>query len=178
MNLKPLSLQQHRRHLPTLSLAMLALVAITLPQASGALASTPVKNCRPDKLADAGKINFADYKGKVLYVDYWASWCGPCRASFPFMNALQQEFASDVVIVGISVDSDKRDAESFLKQTPANFLLGIDTVGTCPTEFNVKGMPSTYIFDRSGALVYSHEGFRKSDPEKLRQKLSDIVQAK
>jgi len=164
--------------LSLLALRTLALCFFTLLQANIATAASPIKSCQPDKLTDAGKINIADYKGKVVYVDFWASWCGPCRASFPFMNELQKEFASDVVIVAISVDSEKSDTESFLKETPANFLLGIDTAGVCPKEFNVKGMPSTYIFDRTGALVYSHEGFRKNDPEKLRQTLTDIVKAK
>lgn len=153
-------------------IALMPLAAIAEPTAS------PVKNCAPDKLHEAGKINLADYKGKVVYVDYWASWCGPCRASFPFMNELQKEFANDVVVIGISVDSDKKDADSFLKETKADFLLGIDTTGVCPQEFGVNGMPSTYIFDRNGMLTYSHEGFRKTDPQKLRETLASVVKQK
>jgi cytochrome c biogenesis protein CcmG, thiol:disulfide interchange protein DsbE len=171
---------RYRSHSPSTSHSSLAtiLMTILLLQASALSADNPAKKCQPDKFTESGKINFADYKGKVVYIDYWASWCGPCRASFPFMNSLQKDFADDVVIIGISVDSEKGDADAFLKQTPANFLLGIDTTGVCPQEFKVNGMPSTYILDRSGNLVYSHEGFRKNDPEKLRQTLADIVKTK
>ena len=171
-------LQRGRGQSSSLALRALTLCVVALLQANAAAAASPIKNCQPDKIAEAGKINIADYKGKVVYVDFWASWCGPCRASFPFMNTLQKDFASDVVIVAVSVDSEKSDAETFLKETPANFLLGIDSAGVCPQEFNVKGMPSTYIFDRTGALVYSHEGFRKNDPDKLRQKVTEIVGTK
>jgi len=168
-------LQRRRSQYSLRTLRALTLCVVALVHANIAAAASPIKNCQPDKLNEAGKINIADYKGKVVYFDFWASWCGPCRASFPFMNTLQKDFASDVVIVAVSVDSEKSDTDSFLKETPANFLLGIDSVGTCPQEFNVKGMPSTFIFDRNGALVYSHEGFRKNDPEKLRQKVTEIV---
>jgi cytochrome c biogenesis protein CcmG, thiol:disulfide interchange protein DsbE len=139
---------------------------------------SPVKKCQPQKFDGSGTIDFASYKGKVVYLDYWASWCGPCRASFPFMNELQKQFSNDVVVIGVSVDADKKDADGFLKETNASFLLGIDTVGICPQEFGVNGMPSTYIFDRNGELAYSHEGFRINDPEKLRAKLKEIVDKK
>lgn len=141
-------------------------------------APSPVRKCQPQKFDGSGVIDLAAYKGKVVYLDYWASWCGPCRASFPFMNELQKKFSGDVVIIGVSVDTDKKDAEGFLKETNASFLLGIDTDGICPQEFGVNGMPSTYIFDRNGELAYSHEGFRINDPEKLRRKLQEIVDKK
>jgi len=150
------------------------IMAITT--ASSAVAEpSPAKKCLPQKIDGSGPIDFRAYKGKVVYLDYWASWCGPCRASFPFMSELQKEFANDVVIVGVSVDTDKKDAAGFLKETNPNFLIGIDTDGVCPQEFAVKGMPSTYILDRNGDLVFSHEGFRKTDPEVLRAKLTEIV---
>ena len=159
------------------ALVLLATAALLAPPQAHADAN-PIKNCLPQKLDAVGKINLSDYKGKVVYLDFWASWCGPCRASFPFMNELQKEFANDVVIVGVSVDSEVKDAKSFLADTPAAFQLAIDTQGVCPQEFGVKGMPSSYIFDRNGELVYSHEGFRKADPQKLHEKLTEIVNAK
>lgn len=158
--------------------ALTSLSTLMLLNALDVAASSPVKNCLPQKLNAEGNIKFDEFRGKVVYLDYWASWCGPCRKSFPFMNELHKEFSSDVVVIGISVDSEKSDAENFLKSQPADFLLGIDTVGTCPQEFKVNGMPSTYIFDRNGDLVFSHEGFRKNDPQKLRQKLGEIVGSK
>lgn len=167
------------------ALAMATALAIVLAAGTAMLASppaaaapSPVKKCLPQKLDGGGTIDLATYKGKVVYLDYWASWCGPCRLSFPFMNTLQKEFSNDVVVIGISVDTDKKDTEPFLKETSASFLLGIDTSGVCPQEFGVNGMPSTYIFDRKGDLAYSHEGFRKTDPEKLRAKLKEIVDRK
>lgn len=138
---------------------------------------SPIKKCLPQSLGSETTFDWQQYKGKVLYIDFWASWCGPCRASFPFMNDLQKEFAGELVVLGLSVDASKADAESFLEKTPAEFSLAIDSEGVCPKEFAVKGMPSTYILGPNGELLYSHKGFRKSDKEKLREKVVEILQS-
>lgn len=138
---------------------------------------SPIKNCQPDLLTSTGKLDFSQYHGKVLYLDFWASWCEPCRFSFPVLNALQTHYdAKDFALVGISVDETKKSALGFLKETPATFTVALDSTGVCPTELGVQGMPTSYIFDRDGKLVFTHQGFRKADEVIIRAKLDELLQ--
>ena len=141
--------------------------------------TTPIKNCAPVDLTTAEKIDLKALHGKIVYVDFWASWCEPCRYSFPLLNLLRKEFSeNDLVMIGISVDENKSDALDFLKKTPAVFQVALDTAGICPTEFNVEGMPSSFILGRNSELLYSHKGFRKADENIIRQKIAQAISAK
>lgn len=140
---------------------------------------TLFKDCAPTSLATTEKIDLKSLQGKIVYVDFWASWCEPCRYSFPLLNQLRKEFSeNDLVMIGISVDENKNDALDFLKKTPAEFQVALDTAGVCPTEFNVEGMPSSFVLSRNGELLYSHKGFRKADENIIRQKISQAISGK
>lgn len=141
--------------------------------------TTSIKNCAPVHLTTTEKIDLKSLQGKIVYVDFWASWCEPCRYSFPLLNQLRKEFnENDLIMVGISVDENKQDALDFLKKTPAEFQVALDTTGTCPTEFNVEGMPSSFVLGRKGELLYSHKGFRKADENIIRQKIAQAISGK
>ncbi|WP_035014105.1 TlpA disulfide reductase family protein [Catenovulum agarivorans] len=99
-------------------------------------------------------------KGKVVYVDFWASWCQPCRKSFPWMNQLQQKYSNDeFVMLAVNVDSDIDLAEIFLQQVPANFPIVYDPKGEIAAKFDLLGMPSSFIINKQGEIAYSHTGF-------------------
>lgn len=154
------------------SLAAPAMTAI----AETGKSSVKLSACKPDKLGDKGKIDFSTYGDKLIYVDFWASWCGPCRLSFPFLNELHEEFnGKGLAIVAISVDKKESDAKKFLARTPANFTLAIDSNGACPKTFDIQGMPSSFIIDKHGKILFEHSGFRPSDPEKIRKALSKLL---
>jgi len=115
-------------------------------------------------------------RGKVVYVDFWASWCGPCKKSFPFMNAIDSEFrARGLQILAINVDEQPATAQEFLSRYPANFALGADNTGQCPRAFGVKAMPSSYLVDREGVIRYVHLGFRPGHAEQLRQAIEQLL---
>ncbi len=136
----------------------------------------PIIKCLPTAIENDSSVNLADFHGKVVYLDFWASWCAPCRASFPFMNSLHQEFNQQgIAVVGISLDTTKKDALNFLAKTPANFTVAIDPKGVCPQEFGVQGMPSSYILGVNGEVLYTHNGFKEKDQEKLRAVIQAIV---
>ncbi|HFD32640.1 MAG TPA: TlpA family protein disulfide reductase [Gammaproteobacteria bacterium] len=122
---------------------------------------------------DKGKpIDLTAYKDKVVLVDFWASWCSPCRQSFPWLNKMQQKYeAKGLVIIGVNVDENSEDAHKFLKKHPALFKLLFDPKGEHASYYKIPGMPTTLIFDRKGVLQHSHSGFKK----KKRQEYEQII---
>lgn len=106
-------------------------------------------------------FDLTQYQGKVVVLDFWASWCVPCRRSFPWMNSMQEKYGDDgLVIIGVNLDSDPADAESFLQGYPADFEIIYDPDGELARNYEVVAMPSSYIHGRDGALVARHLGFK------------------
>ena len=107
-----------------------------------------------------GAASLSDFEGKVVLVDFWASWCGPCRQSFPWMNKLQQQYqAEGLEVVAINLDQDVELASEFLQDVPAQFTVLLDTDAQLPGEYGVMGMPSSYLIDRNGKIRAQHIGF-------------------
>jgi thiol-disulfide isomerase/thioredoxin len=106
------------------------------------------------------RIYFKDYLGKVVLLDFWASWCGPCRQSFPWMNVMQEKYKDQgFEIIAINLDSEPEDAFDFLKEIPANFTLGFDSEGLTAEKMNVEAMPMSYLIDRQGKIRQRLIGF-------------------
>jgi thiol-disulfide isomerase/thioredoxin len=100
------------------------------------------------------------FKGQVLYIDFWASWCGPCKESFPWLNQIQEKYkAKGLTIVGVNLDKDKTKADDFLKTNPALFKIFYNADGSLAKKFGVKGMPYSVILDRNGKIIHTHIGF-------------------
>ncbi len=115
-------------------------------------------------------------KGRVVYVDFWASWCGPCRRSFPWMNEMQQKYgAQGFTVVGINVDKRRPDAERFLRQTPATFSIVYDEAGKTPEAYAVKGMPSSYLIDTAGKVVAVESGFRDEQKAAFEDRIRSLL---
>jgi thiol-disulfide isomerase/thioredoxin len=107
-----------------------------------------------------------EISGKVIWVDFWASWCVPCRRSFPWMNEMQQKYrAQGLQIIGVNLDDDKSAADNFLKETPARFGLKFDPEGKLARKFGVQAMPSSYLLDASGSVIASHFGFKLAETD-------------
>jgi thiol-disulfide isomerase/thioredoxin len=140
-------------------------------------AAESLQDCRLDKIDGSGKVDLGQHTGKLVYVDFWASWCGPCKQSFPFMNKLKKQFeAKGVSVVAISVDKDVKDAVEFLKDHPADFTVATDPSSKCAKAAAVKGMPSSYIVTPNGEILYAHKGFRPSDMEEITKKLQSMTE--
>ena len=132
-------------------LLSVALAALALPAA----AAGPGPSAAPTPLDG--------YAGKVVYVDFWASWCAPCAESFPWLNTLQQKFGSRLAVVGVGVDEDSADADRFLKRHPAQFDIVRDPQGHIASHYTLPGMPTALILDEHGKVVHIHSGFRHAD---------------
>ena len=147
---------------PMRRLATVAALAACLA-ALPAHAIAPGEAAPPFALPDGGgtTVSLDKLKGRVVYVDFWASWCAPCRRSFPWMAEMQQKYGPQgLTVVAINVDKKREDAAKFLAVTPGAFTIVYDPVGTVPSAYDVKGMPTSYIVDRSGKVVSVDAGFR------------------
>lgn len=101
------------------------------------------------------------YDGKVVLIDFWASWCGPCRQSFPWMNDMHTKYQNDgLVIVAVNVDNDLAAANRFLSEYPAKFQVHFDEDKSLAQQFEVVAMPSSFLIGRDGHVVEQHLGFR------------------
>jgi cytochrome c biogenesis protein CcmG, thiol:disulfide interchange protein DsbE len=136
---------------------MRALVALSLLfTAFGARAAAPAL---PSELP----VELAAYKGKLVYLDFWASWCGPCAQSFPWLNHMQDKYRTDLVVVGVNVDTDAKAADRFLQQHPATFEIVRDPIGKLPELYRAEGMPSSLLISPDGHVLHQHSGFRVKD---------------
>jgi peroxiredoxin len=126
--------------------------------------------------ASNAEINLSQFKGQVLYVDFWASWCAPCAQSFPFMNKLDSNLKqAGLQIVAVNLDEKREDAQQFLNKTAANFTVASDADKQCAKDFNVQAMPSTYLIDRKGVVRYVHLGFRAGEVTELQRMTEKLL---
>jgi cytochrome c biogenesis protein CcmG/thiol:disulfide interchange protein DsbE len=126
---------------------------------------------------DGTEITLSHLKGKVVYLDFWASWCGPCRQSFPWLNELRAKNSpEDLQIIAVNLDSDQALAKKFLSKLPANFTVAYDPKGTVAEAYQLPGMPTSFLIDRNGLVVSRHIGFLKQDSEKLAQQIQYLLQ--
>jgi thiol-disulfide isomerase/thioredoxin len=109
-------------------------------------------------------LRLADLRGQVVYLDFWASWCGPCKQSFPWMNAVQARFgARGLQVVAVNLDAHPEDARHFLAELPAQFRVAFDARGDTPKGYGVKGMPTSVLVGADGKVLAVHSGFRVDD---------------
>ncbi|MDH4275817.1 MAG: TlpA family protein disulfide reductase [Gammaproteobacteria bacterium] len=124
-----------------------------------------------------GAVNLNLLRGKVVYVDFWASWCGPCRKSFPWLNQMSSRYGKKgLIVVGINLDKERALADGFLKETPAQFTIAFDPTGGTADAYQVKGMPSSFLIDKKGNIIYKHQGFRDQDTAALEKKIKAAVE--
>ena len=142
-----------------------------------ALASTPAPAINLPGIN--GAVASDSFKGKVVYVDFWASWCKPCKQSFPWLNDLQAHYKKvGFEVVAINLDQESGDAKDFLQKIPAQFTVAFDPSGKTAEQFHVQGMPSSYLIDRQGNIRSAHIGFREEDRARLEQAVSKLLQEK
>lgn len=158
---------------PRKSLLILAAFAVTL----ATIAAQPkVGEAAPDLSKIKFEGSLPDLKDRVVLVDFWASWCAPCKKSFPVMKELHEKFnARGFTIVAISVDEDKSAMDSFLKKNPVPFTTVRDAAGRAPELFGADKMPTSFLIAPDGRIVAVHSGFEGESTRK--QYLNEIEAA-
>jgi thiol-disulfide isomerase/thioredoxin len=121
-------------------------------------------------------VSLSSLRGKVVYLDFWASWCGPCRISFPQLEQLRAELGSrGFEVYAINVDEVAADALKFLAEVPVSYPVVRDGEGATPRSYGVRGMPTGYLIDREGVVRRIHQGFRRSDGAALRTEIIELL---
>ncbi|MEM7436417.1 MAG: TlpA disulfide reductase family protein [Myxococcota bacterium] len=113
-------------------------------------------------------VNLESLRGKVVLLDFWASWCGPCKQEMPVLEALHKKYKSQgLVIVGINIDNQQKKMDNFLEANPVTFRQVRDEKLAVASRYEPATMPSSYFIGRDGKIRMVHEGFRKKDIDKL-----------
>jgi len=121
-------------------------------------------------------LDLSQYRGKVVYLDFWASWCKPCRHSFPWMNAMEKKYGADgLVVVAVDLDEQQSDAAKFLQQVPAEFTIIYDPEGKLAQQYAIIGMPSSFMIGRDGQVLLKHQGFFDDSPVKYEAELRQLL---
>jgi len=155
--------------------AVAGLVVGAAPAAS-VESGEPAPQFNAPALEGGGTVSLSEHRGKVVYLDFWASWCPPCRTAMPVLEGLRREFAGDAFqVVAVNLDRDKDDALEALEKTPVGYPSASDPDGRLPEQFGVGTMPTGYLIDRSGVVRYVHEGFRRGDGDRLREEIRALL---
>jgi peroxiredoxin len=162
--------------------SVVATLTLALGLSAGpAPASPPASAAPPVSLSDRDgrPVRLADYAGRVVVLDFWASWCGPCKESFPALDALYGELhPRGLEVLAVSVDEDRKDADAFLAARPHRMTVLFDPKTKAAEAFGVEGMPSTFVIDRRGLVRSSHEGYRPGEMAAIRQLVEALLAEK
>lgn len=159
------------------TLLLIGLLLLPVTPVHALVKGDAVPDFQRPSLGGQSSVALADYAGQVVYLDFWASWCGPCRLSLPALDALYRELGDQgFVVLAVNVDAYQEDADAFLKSHPVSYPTLRDADSTLPKRFAVKGMPTAFLIDRDGRVQHVHEGFRKTDIEPLRRKIMALLE--
>ncbi len=146
---------------------LLTLVLMLPATAAWAVRAVEVDDPAPDftlPMLDGGNLRLQEQRGQVVLVNFWASWCGPCRQEMPLLDRMHQRYQdAGFVVLGVNVEGDKRLAQGLVQQTGVNFPILIDQDQKVSALYDVSAMPSSVVLDRNGVVRYVHLGYKPGD---------------
>ncbi|MDX1491992.1 MAG: TlpA disulfide reductase family protein [Pseudohongiellaceae bacterium] len=127
--------------------------------------------------ANEPPIVLESFRGKTVYVDFWASWCAPCLRSMPLMDDLYVKYRDrDFEVIAINVDTSVEDGQDFLADNPVSYHIALDTENTVLSEYGVIGMPTSYLVDKNGIVQMVHMGFKENDIEHIEKAILELIE--
>jgi len=121
-------------------------------------------------------VSLSDFKGKVVYLDFWASWCKPCVKSFPVLNEFHNQYKQQgFEVIAINLDENKSKALTFLQQHKVDYSVLYDQGAKVAQVYDVQAMPSAYFIDKKGRLRLVHKGYKESDKVKIKQVIELLI---
>ena len=160
------------------ALVLFATLMICLPSATASAleAGDRAPAFAAPSLGGEGMVELGKYRGKVVYLDFWASWCGPCLVAIPEIERMRSEFPEDQFqIIAINLDQAEKKALRFLEKNPIGYPSASDPKGRLPEKFGVDTMPTSYLIDRDGVIRYVHRGFSRGDGSRLREEIRALL---
>jgi thiol-disulfide isomerase/thioredoxin len=127
------------------------------------------------------QFKLSDLTGKVIFLDFWASWCVPCKEEFPFLIKLYNEYKdSGFVVVAVNVDTDRRKLDKFINNLGVEvpFTVVTDFEQKIPSLYNLEAMPTSFLIDKNGIIKFKHTGFESSDKEKYTNDITELINEK
>ena len=157
-------------------LARLAALLSVFALSSLAGASAPMAPdfTLPSRTGDS--ISLSKYRGQVVMINFWASWCGPCRQEMPLLEQMYKKYNRlGFTLVGVNVDEQAADAEKLLAKVPVSFPIALDSKSEVSKLYNVRGMPSSIFIDRQGTVRYVHPGYKPGDEVKYQEQIRALL---
>ena len=167
---------KHKYSVNWISIALGAVLALC---AVSSMAATAVSGPAPDftlKSQDGSNIKLSELRGQVVMVNFWASWCGPCRQEMPLLEQLYQRYQPmGFTLLGVNVEEDSAAANKILKEIPVSFPILYDNKNSVSEHYQVRAMPSTFLIDRDGNIRYLHKGYQPGYEEDYQQQIRELV---
>jgi len=149
----------------------------TIFRAATAFCVLPLVSSNSQAKAMPAIAELEPYSGNLVYLDFWASWCGPCKLSFPFMHAITAKYsAKELYVVTVNLDRSRASAEKFLHDVNSSLPVIFDQEGRIAKQFGVEDMPTSYLIDRNGAIQFTHKGFHPGRRAEYEAHIGQLLQ--
>ena len=161
---------------PAILLALIALVSLTFSSTASAV---KVKQTAPDFTLESNKgtnIRLKDLRGIVVMINFWATWCAPCRKELPLLNSLYNKYKSKgFVLLGVNIDDKSELAKKMIKELKINFPVLFDKTQSTSETYDLQAMPSTFIVDKNGIIRFSHYGYKSGYEKKYEKDVKSLL---
>jgi thiol-disulfide isomerase/thioredoxin len=128
-------------------------------------------------VSSTGTVDLKGLRGHVVYLDFWATWCAPCRKSFPWMDQMHERYKDKgLSIVAVSVDKKVTQIKKFIATLQPEFIIAHDLNGDTAKAYQLRGMPTSYLIDREGRIVQVHTGFRRKDQDRREEEIRELLE--
>jgi thiol-disulfide isomerase/thioredoxin len=135
----------------------------------------PAPDLSIQTLNGKGRVALDSMQGKLLVIDFWATWCGPCKQSFPKLEELSKKLGDKAEVVGISVDEEEKGILEFAKENGATFAIGWDQGHAIAGRWDVKKMPTTFIVDGTGKVRFIHAGYHEGETVAMEKEIGELL---